>query len=351
MSTKDTSVDTLIEVKNLKTHFFLDEGTVRAVDGVDFKIPGQRTLGVVGESGCGKSVTAQSILRIVPSPGEIVEGQILLSPRKDPNAEADVEIPVIDLAALDPGGAEIRRIRGRDIAMIFQEPMTSFSPLHTIGNQICEAVLLHSEMDQDAARTHAIDMLDQVGIPKAKQRIDAYPHELSGGMRQRAMIAMALSCNPRLLIADEPTTALDVSIQAQILELMEALQAEYGMSIMFITHDLGVIAEMADEVIVMYWGKVVEQTDVDTIFNEPKHPYTRALLRSIPQIGSEKRDRLEAIKGVVPHPFARLKGCPYYPRCTEAKEGVCNVGEPPALDSVGEHHTVSCFLYHDKREG
>jgi peptide/nickel transport system ATP-binding protein len=343
-------VDNLIEIRNLKTHFMLDEGTVRAVDGVSFAIPDRKTLGIVGESGCGKSVTAQSILRIVPSPGRIVEGEILLTPRRTEATPTDASQTPIDLASIDSGGEEIRKIRGHDIAMIFQEPMTSFSPLHTIGNQIMEAILLHSDMDKAAARAHAIDMLAQVGIPMAERRVDAYPYELSGGMRQRAMIAMALSCNPRLLIADEPTTALDVSIQAQILDLMERLQAEYGMAIMIITHDLGVIAEMAEQVIVMYWGKIVEQADVDTVFNEPKHPYTRALLRSIPQIGAARKERLAAIQGVVPHPFARLAGCPFYPRCTEAKEGLCNTGSPPALTSVGNGQSVSCFLYHENRE-
>jgi peptide/nickel transport system ATP-binding protein len=342
-------VDTLIDIRNLKTHFFLDEGTVRAVDGVSFTIPNKKTLGVVGESGCGKSVTAQSILRIVPHPGKIVEGEILLTPRSD-EAGTPISDTTTDLAALDPGGAEIRHIRGREIAMIFQEPMTSFSPLHTIGNQICEAILLHQDLDKKGAQENAIQLLKHVGIPKAEQRIFSYPHELSGGMRQRAMIAMALSCNPRLLIADEPTTALDVSIQAQILDLMEELQSEFGMSILFITHDLGVVAEMADEVIVMYWGKVVEQANVDTIFNDPKHPYTRALLRSIPRIGATTKGRLEAIQGVVPHPFARLKGCPFYPRCSEAKEGVCNTGTPPKLCDLGGEHQVSCFLYSDDRE-
>ena len=342
-------VDNLIEIKDLKTHFFLDEGTVRAVDGVSFAIPNRKTLGVVGESGCGKSVTAQSILRIVPSPGKIIQGEILLAPREDGNEMPGLSEPV-DLATIDPTGTEIRGIRGREIAMIFQEPMTSFSPLHTIGNQIVEAILLHRDMDKSGARNHAVDMLRQVGIPKAEQRVDAYPHELSGGMRQRAMIAMALSCNPRLLIADEPTTALDVSIQAQILDLMEQLQDEYGMSIMFITHDLGVIAEMAEEVIVMYWGKVVEQANVDTVFNEPKHPYTRALLKSIPQIGVERKGRLEAIKGVVPHPFATLKGCPFFPRCVEAIPGTCDTGTPPALTATGNGHSVSCFLHHENRE-
>jgi peptide/nickel transport system ATP-binding protein len=342
-------VDALIEVKDLKTHFYLDEGVVRAVDGVSFAIPNRKTLGVVGESGCGKSVTAQSIMRIVPRPGRIVTGKILLEPRR-PAAEGNGK--PVNLADLEPTGPRIRSIRGRDIAMIFQEPMTSFSPLYTVGNQIMEAILLHQNLEKDQARELATDMLRRVGIPKPAQRVDAYPHELSGGMRQRAMIAMALSCNPRLLIADEPTTALDVSIQAQILELMEELQNEFGMAIMFITHDLGVIAEMADEVIVMYWGKVVERSDVDTVFNSAKHPYTQALLRSIPQIGEkpEKQVRLEAIKGMVPHPFARLAGCPYYPRCTHAMPGTCNAGRPPALAEVAPGHEAACFLYHQERE-
>ena len=330
----------LIEVKNLKTHFFLDEGVVRALDGVSFSIPRGKTLGVVGESGCGKSVTAQSILRIVPTPGRIVEGTITLSnDGKEP----------LDLTAMDEKGPEIRNIRGKDIAMIFQEPMTSFSPLHTIGNQIIEAILLHTQLGKEAAREHGIEMLKKVGISRPDRRIDEYPHQFSGGMRQRAMIAMALSCNPRLLIADEPTTAIDVTIQAQILELMENLQAEMGMSIMFITHDLGVIAEMADRVIVMYCGKVVEETDVDTIFNDPKHPYTRALLKSIPKIGKKDSSRLEAIKGIVPHPFSNIKGCPYHPRCTEAKAGLCNIGNPPQLINVSEEHKVACVLYQDER--
>ena len=336
-------MDALIEVKDLKTHFFLDEGTVRAVDGVSFSIAKNETLGVVGESGCGKSVTAQSILRIVPDPGRIVEGKITLAPA---NGNEQPRI----LSTMDPTGTEIRSIRGKDIAMIFQEPMTSFSPLHTIGNQIIEAILLHSELKKEAAREHAIEMLKKVGIPLPERRVDAYSHQLSGGMRQRAMIAMALSCNPRLLIADEPTTAIDVTIQAQILDLMEGLQDEYGMSIMFITHDLGVIAEMADHVVVMYWGKVVEETDVDRVFNDPKHPYTRALLRSIPQVGKKERGRLEAIEGVVPHPFSALKGCPYFPRCSEGKPGVCDVGEPPKLSETDEGHKVACVLYQNSGE-
>ncbi len=329
-------MDTLVEVKNLKTYFYLDEGVVRAVDGVDFTIREGRTLGVVGESGCGKSVTAQSILRIVPHPGRIVDGAIMLSGERD-------------LTTLDSRGLEIRSIRGKDIAMIFQEPMTAFSPLHTIGNQIVEGILLHQEGSKSDARERAIEMLVKVGIPLPEQRVDAYPHELSGGMRQRAMIAMALSCNPRLLIADEPTTAIDVTIQAQILDLMEGLQEEFGMSIMFITHDLGVIAEMADDTVVMYWGKVVEESDVDTLFNDPQHPYTRALLKSVPQVGEKTGKRLEAIRGVVPHPFSSLAGCLFFPRCVEGRAGLCNVGLPPALEETEAGHRVACFLYHENR--
>ena len=270
----------LVDVTDLRTHFYLDEGVVRAVDGVSFAIETEKTLGVVGESGCGKSVTAQSILHIVPRPGRIVTGRIELYPDQRNGGGQP-----IDLSALDPTGAQVRSIRGKDIAMIFQEPMSAFSPLYTIGNQIMEAILLHQQTDKLEARGHAIEMLARVGIPLPEQRVDAFPHQLSGGMRQRAMIAMALSCNPRLLIADEPTTAIDVTIQAQILDLMEGLQSELGMAIMFITHDLGVIAETADDVVVMYWGKIVEESDVDSIFNDPKHPYTRALLRSIPRVG------------------------------------------------------------------
>ena len=334
----------LVEVTDLRTHFYLEEGVVRAVDGVSFTIEREKTLGVVGESGCGKSVTAQSILRIVPRPGRIVTGRIDLYPDG-----SDQHGKPLDLAQVDPTGPLVRSIRGKDIAMIFQEPMTAFSPLHTIGNQIVEAILLHQSVGKLEARELAAESLARVGIPDATRRVDAYPHELSGGMRQRAMIAMALSCNPRLLIADEPTTAIDVTIQAQILDLMERLQADLGMAIMFITHDLGVIAEMADDVIIMYWGKVVEQSDADRVFNDAKHPYTRALLRSIPQVGEKSGERLASIKGVVPHPFSTIPGCPYYPRCSEARPGVCDVGIPPALREVEAGHRVACVLYHDER--
>jgi len=324
----------LLQVKNLKTYFYLDEGVLKAVDDVSFKIQKKMVLGVVGESGCGKSVTAQSILRIVPDPGKIVEGEIFLHQ----------DGKVTDLVKLDPYGKEIRAIRGKEITMIFQEPMTSLSPVHTIGDQIMEAILLHRNMNKNEAKELALEMLYKVGIPNPYQRINEYPHQLSGGLRQRAMIAMALSCNPSLLIADEPTTALDVTVQAQILELMKDLQAEFGMSIMFITHNLGVIAEVSDEVMVMYLGKAVEYASVDEIFHNPLHPYTVRLLRSIPKVGKKARTRLDAIKGTVPLPLDLPPGCSFYPRCPEAKKGLCNK-EDPSLVEVKKGHWVSCFLY------
>jgi ABC-type dipeptide/oligopeptide/nickel transport system ATPase component len=265
--------DILLEIKDLRTHFATSEGVVRAVDGVDLVVRRGRTLCVLGESGCGKSITARSILQIVDKPGRITGGQILFHDR---------ERGIVDLAAMRPTGPEIRRIRGRKIAMIFQEPMTSLSPVHTIGQQIIEVVNLHLGLDGGAARAHTIDILSRVGIPNAASRLDNYPFQLSGGMRQRAMIALALACKPDLLIADEPTTALDVTTQAQILDLMRDLQAEMGMAMMFITHDLGVVAEIADDVAVMYLGEVVERADVLTLFEDPKHPYTQALLASVP---------------------------------------------------------------------
>ncbi len=346
MVTAQRERDLLIEVDNLKTYFFLDEGTVRAIDGVEFDIKRGRTLGVVGESGCGKSVTGQSILRIVPSPGKIVEGTIMFHRYAKGNGASQTE-SVVDLAQLDPTGDEIRAIRGAEIALIFQEPMTSFSPVHTIGNQIMEAILLHQEVSENEAREIAIDMLRHCGLPRADDVINRYPWELSGGMRQRSMIAMALSCQPSLLIADEPTTALDVTTEAQILALMRGLQEEMGMAIMYITHNLGVIAEMAEDVIVMYLGKVVERATVDDIFHDPKHPYTKALLRSIPKIGRRSRVRLDTIKGMVPDPYNIPPGCTFHPRCPSFMPGVCNVTEPQLVD-VGNGHLVSCLLYNGK---
>ncbi len=325
----------LLSVRNLRTSFFQDEGTTKAVDGASFDVFFGRTLGIVGESGCGKSVTAQSILRIVDQPGKIVGGEIVLT-RADGRE--------VDLVQLKPDGGEIRAIRGGDIGLIFQEPMTSFSPVHTIGAQIIEAVMLHSAVDRKEARRRGIEALRSVGIPKPERRIDEYSFELSGGLRQRAMIAVALSSKPRLLIADEPTTALDVTTQAQILELLRKLQQESGMAIMLITHNLGVVAEMADDVVVMYLGRVVEQGPVDAIFNDPKHPYTKALLQSIPSIESTPRVKLPTISGSIPHPFNRPAGCPFHPRCAQFVPGRCDV-EAPVLRPVGEGQAASCFLY------
>ena len=326
-----TKDNLLLEVKDLKTHFFLDEGTVRAVDGVDFSIARNKTLCIVGESGCGKSVTARSIMQIVDPPGRVISGQMLFHRRRQDTGTSQTE-DIVDLAKLTPNSREIRAIRGKEIAMIFQEPMTSLSPVHTIGHQIGQAVLLHTDSTKEEARQKTIDVLRLVGIPNPEMRVDAYPFQLSGGMRQRAMIAMALSCNPSLLIADEPTTALDVTTQAQILDLMFRLQGEFGMAMMFITHDLGVVAEIADYVAVMYLGLVVERGSVDTIFHDPKHPYTQALLRSIPQIGPKTHVRLDTIKGMVPDPYNRPKGCPFHPRCVKRIRGVCD------QDSASDDH-------------
>ena len=300
----------LIELEGLRTYFYTEDGVVKAVDGVSFAIEPERTLGVVGESGCGKSVTALSIMGLVPMPpGKITGGRILLYR----NGTS------LDLTQLNPKGREYRSIRGKEIAMIFQEPMTSLNPVFTVGYQIMEAIMLHQRVSKKEARRKAIEMLRQVGIPMPEQRVDEYPHQLSGGMRQRAMIAMALSCNPSLLIADEPTTALDVTIQAQVLDLMRELQRSFHTAIMLITHDLGVVAEMCEEVVVMYLGKVVEHAPVRPLFHEPKHPYTQGLLQSIPSLAS-KRERLEPIKGVVPDPLEAPPGCPFNPRCPHTKD-------------------------------
>src|SRR5262244_2053903 len=335
------AAEPLLSVRNLHTHFAQDEGTVKAVDGVNLEMSARATLGIVGESGCGKSVTARSILRIVDRPGRIVEGEIWF---RRPTANGGAGSPAVDLAKLDANSDEMRSIRGAEIALIFQEPMSSFSPVPSVGNQIIEAILLHQQIDRRGARDRAIDMLRRVGVSSPEQRVDQLAHQLSGGLRQRAMIAMALSCSPTLLIADEPTTALDVTTQTQILELMRQLQQEDGMAIMLITHDLGVVAEMATDVVVMYLGRVVEQGPVDAIFHEPRHPYTRALLRSIPRIRSRSRERLTPIAGAVPHPYDRPGGCPFHPRCAEFMAGRCDA-QAPTLKPVGDRHAVSCFLY------
>jgi oligopeptide/dipeptide ABC transporter ATP-binding protein len=339
----------LLRITDLKTYFFLDEGTVKAVDGADLEIKTCSTLGVVGESGCGKSVAARSIMQIVAKGGKIVNGEILFHHQlceSGTDRRLSRHEEVIDLAALDPQGEKIRSIRGAEVSMVFQEPMTSLSPVHTIGNQIGEVISLHQKLNPKQAREKSIDMLDHVGMPHPERTIDRYPHELSGGMRQRAMIAMALSCHPSLLIADEPTTALDVTTEAQILTLMRKLQDELGMSILFITHNLGVIAQMADRVAVMYLGKVVESSDVDTLFYKPLHPYTQALLQSIPRLGAKKGrgDRLASIRGSVPDPYNLPRGCPFHPRCAKRVANVCERDEPPNV-TVEEGHEVRCVLY------
>ena len=331
----------VLEVNNLKTHFFLDEGVLKAVDGVSFKVSEKQTLGIIGESGCGKSITAQSILQILPHPGRIVDGEIILY--------TNGEDPVF-INQLDPFGKAIRNIRGGHIAMIFQEPMTSLSPVHTVGNQIMEALLLHKTKSRAEARDIALEMLNRVGIGNPSQRIEELPHQLSGGMRQRVMIAMALCCDPKLLIADEPTTALDVTVQAQILELLQELQEPSGMSMIYITHDLGVIAEIADEVAVMYLGRIVEQGPTREILDNPLHPYTKRLLKSVPKLGHKARSRLEVIEGNVPIPLDLPRQCGFFSRCPESKTGVCDVNIPTLL-KTSKKHAVRCFLYSDEIEG
>lgn len=323
----------LLKVNDLKTYFDTEQGLIKAVDGVSFRVGGGEALGIVGESGCGKSVTALSVMQLVPRPrGKIVGGKIYYY--KNDNEP-------IDITALDPYGERIRSLRGDDIAMIFQEPMTSLNPVYTIGQQIMEVIQLHQKVSKIQARKQAIEMLDTVRIPGSKQRIDEYQHQFSGGMRQRAMIAMALSCNPKLLIADEPTTALDVTIEAQILALIKEIQQEFNMSLVIITHDLGVIGEMADQMIVMYMGQVVESASTKEIFQNPIHPYTKALFRSIPRIGRKKR--LTPISGSVPNPYLLPKGCCFAPRCSEAFD-ICKKKNPPTFKIEGDHY-VKCCLY------
>jgi oligopeptide/dipeptide ABC transporter ATP-binding protein len=319
----------------------LDEGNVQALDGVNLSINKGEVIGVVGESGCGKSITARSILRIIPAPGRIDEGEILL--RSNFGASEGQE-SIIDLAKIDKDSDILGHIRGGQISMIFQEPMTSFSSYHTIGDQISEAAIVHKIADKREAYELAIQMLDRVGIPNAATRMRQYPHEFSGGMRQRAMIAMAMICNPSLLIADEPTTSLDVTIQAQMLELMRDLRTDYSSSIMFITHNLGVIAQIADEVYIMYLGKIVEKGMVKDIFHDPKHPYTVNLLQAIPKITGTSKERLVAIEGNVPNPFERPSGCAFHPRCDKVIKGVCET-QVPSVTDIGNGHQVSCHLY------
>ena len=322
--------DVLLDLRNLQTYFFTSDGLAKAVDGVSYQLHRGETLGVVGESGCGKSVSALSVLRLVPDPpGRIVGGEIMFEGTN----------------LLKLSRAEMRRIRGNEIAMIFQEPMTSLNPVFTIGNQISEAIILHQGLSKRAALAKSIDMLKKVGIPSPERRVHEYPHQLSGGMRQRAMIAMALSCNPKLLIADEPTTALDVTIQAQILDLMFSLKEEIGMAIMLITHNLGVVAETARRVVVMYSGKVVEEGPVLEIFKQPQHPYTQGLLRSLPRLEEKaagKKVRLQEIVGIVPSPYNLPSGCKFHPRCPKA-QAICRETEP-SLEQLPGRHFSACFF-------
>ncbi|TVR55117.1 MAG: ABC transporter ATP-binding protein [Spirochaetaceae bacterium] len=326
----------LVSVENLSTHFFSKEGTVKAIDGVSFDVRRGESLGIAGESGCGKSVTAQSILRIVPRNGRIVNGRITLH-----RADGD-----LDLTTLDPTGPEIRSIRGKEISMIFQEPMTSFSPVHSIGNQIIEVIRLHQNVDAKEGRNRAVEMLRAVGMPKPEQTIDAYSFALSGGQRQRAMIAMALACNPSLLIADEPTTAVDVTIQAQVLDLVKDLQTRMTMAMIIITHDLAVIAEVCERVVIMYLGHDVERGTVEEVFEKPLHPYTEGLLNSVPRLGEGSTQKIDAVRGVVPSVYELPAGCPFHPRCKYAIDGVCDRISPPRVEvSPGRH--VMCHLYGD----
>jgi len=332
--------DLLLDIRGLRTHFATDEGVVKAVDGVDLTVRRGRCLGVVGESGSGKSALAHSILQVVARPGRIVDGRMLYHRRRPGGG-----VEVVDLAALDPKGRPIRAIRGREIAMIFQEPMTSLSPVHTIGNQLTETLRLHFGLSKEAARERGIEALRRVNFPRPEANFDNYTFRLSGGMRQRAMIAIALACEPELLIADEPTTALDVTTQAQILEVIRGLQRQREMAMMLITHDLGVVAEVADEVAVMYLGTVVERGGVDEIFHDPQHPYTQALLRSIPVLdGRRSRGPLPAIRGAVPHPLNRPAGCPFHPRCDAFMPGSCDRVVPPTIPR-GPDRAVRCLLY------
>ncbi|QDP98821.1 ABC transporter ATP-binding protein [Microlunatus elymi] len=353
----------VLRLAGLKTQFVLEDGVVDAVDGVDLEIGRGETIAVVGESGCGKSMTARSILRLVDRPGKIAGGQVwvpappdsevreprrrrgLLRRKKDVPVLPDAPDGMVDLVTAEQ--PTIQAVRGKRIAMVFQEPMTSLSAVHTIGNQIVEAIRLHEPLTKEEARQRAIELLGRVGIPGPEKRIDSYPFELSGGMRQRAMIAMALSCDPELLIADEPTTALDVTTQAQILELLKSLQREFGMAIMLITHDLGVAAQMADRVVVMYLGKVVECGELRSLFAHPKHPYTRALLRSVPALGMRRGARLDPVRGMVPHPYDRPTGCAFHDRCDYFIPGRCEVAEPPMITD-DDGHQVRCVLFEEE---
>ncbi len=342
----DQDSNILLEIKDLRTYFHLAEGVVHAVDGVDLTRHRNETLGIVGESGCGKSISAFSTLRLVSPPGKIEGGDIFF--HKTPKDKGATQEEIINLVKLDPNGSEIRNIRGNYISMVFQEPMTAMSPIRTVGQQIMESVMLHHKVSKAEARNQTIEMLRRVRMANPERVVDDYPFQLSGGMRQRAVIAMALICRPTLLIADEPTTALDVTTEAQILNLMRDLQQEFGMAIQYITHNLGVIAEMADNVAVMYMGRVVEQCPVESVFYNPLHPYTQGLLQSIPQlkdaVNRSEHRRLQVIKGMVPDPYTRLKGCPFHPRCPKIITGVCDEVEPQSIQHE-QGHMVRCHLY------
>ena len=335
-SSADT--DTVLEIKDLKTYFDLEEGTVKAVDGVSLELKRNQTLGLVGESGCGKSMTATSIMRLVKSPpGKIVGGEILLQQGQNGSSQ------LTDLVKLPANGSKMREIRGGEIAMVFQEPMTSLNPLYSIGTQIAETVRLHQKASKKEALDRAQEMLEKVQISDARRRLDEYPHQLSGGMRQRVMIALALSCNPAILLADEPTTALDVTVQAQIIDLMRALQKDFQSSIVMITHNLGVVSQMADHVAVMYMGKIVEYAAVRDVFHRPLHPYTVGLLNSVPVLGRKSRKQLVPIRGMVPSPTEMIRGCPFAARCPQVMP-VCRE-ELPLLREVESGHKVACWLY------
>jgi oligopeptide/dipeptide ABC transporter ATP-binding protein len=334
------NMENVLEVKDLRCYFKVDEGILRAVDGVSYSVPVRKTLGVIGESGCGKSITAFNNLRIVPRPGIIVDGTINFAAGDGTS---------VNIAAMDPKGKTIRSIRGKKISMVFQEPMTSLSPVHTIGNQLTEAILLHRTRDKKEVYEIAIDMLTRVGISNPTQRMGEYAYQLSGGMRQRAMIAIALSCRPTLLIADEPTTALDVTVQSQILDLLLELKDQFGMSMQYITHDLGVIAQISDEVAVMYLGRIVEKGPVLEIFKRPQHPYTQLLLKSIPVLGRGGKKRLEVIQGNVPVPLNPKPQCGFFSRCPFRIKGKCDKAIP-AMVSLSATHEARCFLLSEAEE-
>lgn len=364
MAAEDMKKDLLVEVKDLRIEFDVRAGIVKAVDGLSLDIYRGRTMGVIGESGCGKSMTARAIMNMIPKPGKVTQGEVLYYRRlkKDNQSEA---VDVIDVTKIDPDGELIREIRGGEIGMIFQEPMSSLTPVYTagahinealmlhrltplkkVGDQMAESITAHRKITKEEAREIAIDMLRKVGIPKPQERVDNYPHQLSGGQRQRVMVAIALSCEPVMLIADEPTTALDVSIEAQILDIMRGLQETANMSIMFITHNLGVIAGMAEEITVMYMGKQVERARTMDVFYEAKHPYTQALLRSIPHVGKKSSQRLASIEGMVPDPFHLPPGCVFHPRCPSFMAGKCDRIEP-TWKEINPGHWARCLLYEE----